>query len=90
MTFYHEIDSLILTQTIEIAGQRRQGRPLSLRRHQDLEEQRVALQLRLQLQLLLLAEGPEGGETALKLVGGAKVVERFARAPLNIIANLNF
>ena len=46
--------------TIEIAGKHRQGCPLPLLRpHQDLEE-RVALQLRLQLQLLLLAQGPEG------------------------------
>ena len=78
--------------TIEIAGKHRQGCPLPLLRpHQDLEE-RVALQLRLQLQLLLLAKGAEGGggerlETAIELNGSPKVVERVARAPLIIIAN---
>ena len=77
--------------TIEIAGKHRQGCPLPLLRpHQDIEE-RVALQLRLQLQLLLLAQGAEGCreglETAIELNGSPKVVERVARAPLIIIEN---
>ena len=56
-----------------------------LGQEQDCEE-RVALQLRLQLQLLLLAEGAEGGEAGQTLGpvrGGPQVAQRLEGAAMN-------